>query len=163
MTFNKDVVNSYYAGVDLNPHPSFNLSVYYSLAAARGLMQTDGVNCQIGNGPNAACRTNFPNWRLDSAASPAVTFNFPDTASRLHEVVAVARFKLTTNVIPKVEYRYQRFDYRDFQTSVMNPNAFVGPLVDPAGSTGLQRMLFLGADNPGYKVHVLSGTVEYRF
>jgi opacity protein-like surface antigen len=92
-----------------------------------------------------------------------VTFNFPDNMSRLHEVTAVAKINLTRNLSPKVEYRYQRFDFRDFQTSVMNPFAYAGPLVDPAGATGLHRMLFLGADTPGYKAHVLTVTLEYRF
>ena len=126
-------------------------------------MFTDGVNCQVGSGPNDYCRTNFPNWRLDTATNRAVTFSFPQNVSRLHEVDAFVKFQLTKNLFPKFEYRYQRFDYNDFQTSVMNPNAYVGPLIDPGGSTGLQRMLFLGADTPGYKAHIFKATLEYHF
>jgi opacity protein-like surface antigen len=92
-----------------------------------------------------------------------VTFNFPENVTRLHEVTVIAKFKLTDNLIPKFEYRYQRFDSKDFQTSRMNPYAYVGPVVDPGGTTGLQRMLFLGADAPGYEAHVLRATLEYRF
>jgi hypothetical protein len=69
-------------------------------------MLTDGVNCQVGNGPNDYCRSNFPNWRLDSATVPAVTFNFPESVSRLHEVNAIVKFKLSNNLTPKLEYRY---------------------------------------------------------
>jgi hypothetical protein len=58
---------------------------------------------------------------------------------------------------------YLRFGYKDFQTSVMNPYAYVGPAIDPGGTTGLQRMLFLGADTPGYRAHVLSVTLQYHF
>ncbi|MBI2816559.1 MAG: MtrB/PioB family outer membrane beta-barrel protein [Acidobacteria bacterium] len=163
MTFNKDIVDSYFVGTDLMFHKNVNVSLYYNLAATKGTMLTDGVNCQIGNGPNDYCRTNFRNWRLDNATNPAVTFNFPDTVSRLHEVSAIAKFRLTSNLIPKFEYRYHRFDYKDFQTSVMNPYAYVGPVIDPGGTTGLQRMLFLGADTPGYKAHVFSATLEYHF
>lgn len=163
MTASKDIVDSYFVGTDLTIGKELQVSVYYGLSASKSTTLSEGVNCQIGNGPNDFCRTNFPNWRLDSAANPAVTFNFPENVTRLHEVTAVARFKLTDRLAPKFEYRYQQFDNKDFQTSVMNPYAFVGPTIDPAGTTGLQRMLFLGADTPGYKAHVLKGTLEYRF
>ena len=45
----------------------------------------------------------------------------------------------------------------------MNPNAYVGAVIDPGGTTGLQRMLFLGADTPGYKAHIFKATLEYHF
>lgn len=163
MTLINDVVDSYYLGADVTLRRNLNFSVYYSLASSSGTTWTDGVNCQIGDGPNAYCRTNFPNWRLDTAASPVVSFSFPDTSSRLHEVTAVARFKLTSNFVPRFEYRMQRFAYKDYQTSVVNPLAYVGPTIDPGGATGLQRMLFLGADIPGYRAHVFSFTLEYHF
>jgi hypothetical protein len=163
MMSSKDIVDAYYVGTDLTVHKKVNVSLYYSLAASKGTMLSDGVNCQVGNGPNPYCRTNFPNWTLDSSTTPVVTFNFPENVTRLHEATAVAKFKLTDNLIPKFEYRYQRFDYKDFQTSVMNPNAYVGPVVDPTGTTGLQRMLFLGADTPGYKAHIFKATLEYHF
>ena len=74
-----------------------------------------------------------------------------------------AKFQLRKNLYPKFEYRYERVDYKDFQTSVMNPNAYVGAVIDPGGTTGLQRMLFLGADTPGYKAHIFKATLEYHF
>jgi hypothetical protein len=163
MMNSKDIVNSYYVGTDVTFRKNVNVSLYYSLAAASGIMLSDGVNCQIGNGPNAYCRTTFPNWRLDNATNPVVTFNFPENVTRLHEVRAIAKFKLTDKITPKFEYRYQQFNNQDFQTSMMNPYSYVGPLVDPAGTTGLQRMLFLGADVPGYKAHVFSATLECHF
>jgi putative beta-barrel porin MtrB/PioB len=163
MTASKDIVDSYYAGTDLTMLKKLHVSVSYGLAATKSTTLSDGVNCQIGNGPNDFCRLNFLNWRLDSAANRAVTFNFPENVTRLHEVSTIVKFDLTKNVVPKFEYRYQRFDDKDFQTSVMNPFAFVGPAIDPAGTTGLQRMLFLGADTPSYKAHVFLATLEYRF
>ncbi len=164
MTASKDIIDAYFVGTDLTlPKKKAQVSLYYSLAATKSTTLSDGVNCQIGNGLNAYCRTNFPNWLLDSAATPAVTFNFPENVTRIHEVSVIAKFNLTNNLIPKFEYRYQRFDDKDFQTSVMNPYAFVGPAVDPGGTTGLQRMLFLGADTPGYRAHVFTATLEYHF
>lgn len=163
MTVTEDVVDTYIVGTDLNLGKKLSMSMYYSLAAAKGNSFTDGMNCQIGNGPNAACRTNFPNWRLDSAASQAVTFSFPENVSRLHEANLILRFKASENFTPKFEYRYLRSDYNDYQTSVMNPYSFVGPSSDPSGSTGLQRMIFLGADTPGYKAHVFTVSLSYSF
>jgi opacity protein-like surface antigen len=83
--------------------------------------------------------------------------------SRLHEANVIVKFKASENLTPKFEYRYQRSDYRDYQTSVMNPYSFVGPSIDPGGSTGLQRMIFLGADTPGYKAHVFTVSLSYSF
>ena len=163
MTASKDIIDSYFVGFDLLPNKKFQINLYYGLSATKSTTLSNGVNCQVINGPNANCRNNFPNWRLDTAASPAVTFDFPENVTRLHEVGAILKLKLTENVVPKFEYRYQRSDYKDFQTSVMNPFAFVGPAADPGGATGLQRMLFMGADTPGYNVHVFTATIEYHF
>lgn len=163
MMLSDDTIDSYFLGTDMTFRKDVNVSLYYNLAAANGTMVSDGVNCQIGNGPNPYCRTNFPNWALDTATNPAVTFSFPENVTRLHEVRAIAKFKLSDRLVPKFEYRYERFRNKDFQTSMMNPFSYVGPAVDPAGTTGLQRMLFLGADVPGYRAHVFSVTVEYHF
>jgi hypothetical protein len=163
MTLERDVIDTYTVGTDLVLNKKLNVSLYYTLAASKGNTFSDGVNCQIGNGPNDTCRTAFPNWRLDTAANRAVTLSFPENVSRLHEANVIVKYKLSESLSPKFEYRYQRFDYKDFQTSVMNPYAFVGPLVDPAGTTGLQRMLFLGADTPGYRAHVFTVTLAYSF
>ncbi|MBI3209320.1 MAG: MtrB/PioB family outer membrane beta-barrel protein [Candidatus Solibacter usitatus] len=162
-TLTRGIVDTYTVGADLSLHKRLNVSMYYSLAASKDNSFTDGVNCQIGAGPNDYCRTNFTNWMLDSAVNRVVTFSFPETVNRLHEVDVFAKFQLSKSLYPKFEYRFERVDYKDFQTSVMNPTAYVGPVIDPAGTTGLQRMLFLGADTPGFKVHVFKATLEYRF
>ncbi len=162
-TLARDRVDTWSVGTDLGVRKKVDVSLYYSLSSAKGNLLTDGVNCQVGNGPSSYCRSNFPNWRLDTAANQAVTFNFPDTSSKLHELDAIARFRLTNNIVPKFQYRFQRFEYSDFQTSVMNPYSYVGPAADPAGTTGLQRMLFLGADTPGYRAHVFVFSLEYHF
>ena len=163
MTLERDIVDTYTLGTDLALHKKLDVSLYYSLSASKGNTFSDGVNCQIGNGPNDSCRTGFVNWKLDAATNPAVTLSFPETISRLHEANVIVKYKMSENLSPKFEYRYQRFDYKDFQTSVMNPYSFVGPLADPAGTTGLQRMIFLGADTPGYRAHVFTGTLTYSF
>jgi hypothetical protein len=47
--------------------------------------------------------------------------DIPNTVSRSHDIGAIFKFKLTKNVMPKLEYRYQQFDSRDYQTTAMTP------------------------------------------
>jgi hypothetical protein len=115
--------------------------------------------------------------------------NYPQTATRIHEVAAVFKFKLSENLMPKFEYRFQQFDNRDYQTSPMtpymgcvgagsvvvappcvnvgtnlavkSPNAFYPGFV--VGDTAAARYLFLGADQPSYRSHMITATLEYHF
>jgi hypothetical protein len=91
--------------------------------------------------------------------------------------------------MPKFEYRFQQFDNRDYQTSAMTPYmgcigagsvSVQAPCVNVGatvavksptanypyfvvGDTAAARYLFLGADQPSYRAHVFTGTLEYRF
>jgi hypothetical protein len=90
--------------------------------------------------------------------------------------------------MPKLEYRYQQFDNRDYQTSAMTPYmGCIGTTAAPVtgcpsaaanvaipqpssfypgfvvGDNSAARYIFLGADQPSYRVHVLSATIEYQF
>jgi hypothetical protein len=115
--------------------------------------------------------------------------DYPQTATRIHEVAAVLKFKLTPNLTPKLDYRYQQFDNRDYQTSAMTPYMGcigAGSIVVSApcinvganlsvkspspfypgfvvGDTGAARYMFLGADQPSYHTHIITATLEYRF
>jgi len=51
-----------------------------------------------------------------NAATP-----YPMTVNRTHEVALVLKYKLTNSLTPRLEYRYQQWDNRDYQTSVMTP------------------------------------------
>ena len=92
-------------------------------------------------------------------------------------------------MLPKLEYRYQQFDNRDYQTTPMTPYigcvgagavvvsppcVNVGPTLavqSPSphypgfvvGDTAAARYLFLGADQPSYHAHIITATLEYRF
>src|SRR5947209_9361060 len=112
--------------------------------------------------------------------------NYPETTTRIHEVAAVFKYKLTANLMPKFEYRYQQFDNRDYQTTPMTPymgcigaGAVVvsAPCVNVGttvaaklpsafypyfvvGDTAAARYLFLGADQPSYRTHIFTATLE---
>ncbi|MGI9102505.1 MAG: MtrB/PioB family outer membrane beta-barrel protein [Terriglobales bacterium] len=168
LTANKDVVNSYYGGVDITTNKKLDFSLYYSLSAGQSFSFSDGVNCQTSATAQGYCDTRFSNWNLDQAAFPAVNLGYPQNVNRIHEVGAIVRFKLTQNVIPKFQYIYRQNDSLDWQTQV-NPYSFVGTTpnvlgyADPTGATAIQKMLWLGADQPSYRAHIFSATLEYHF
>jgi hypothetical protein len=162
LTAPKDVVNSYYGGVDVTASKKLDFSVYYSLSLSQSFVNADGVNCQIGAGRNSYCDTHFTNWSLDAATNPAVNFGYPQNVNRIHEVGAIARFKLTEHVVPKFQYIFRQYANNDWQTGVINPYSFV-IANDPTAATAVQKQLFLGADQPSYRAHVFTATLEYHF
>jgi hypothetical protein len=106
--------------------------------------------------------------------SPDYGLNYPESITRLHQVVAQVRFKISKSLTPKFEYRFEKFDDLNFQTASnpqfadpyaggLNPYMYAGPAIDPNGVTGTQKYLFLGADTPSYHAHIFAATLEYRF
>ena len=96
-------------------------------------------------------------------------YNYPNTTNRLHQIVMSAKFPLSKNFTPRIEYSFQRYDQRDWQSDIMLPymSAFdPGTSYSPTASGfggGAQKYLYLGADTPSYKVHLLTGTLEWHF
>ena len=104
-----ELVDIWTAGADTNLSKKIYFSTYYSLSAARSNTFSRFLgNPAITTGANAFILVGT------SAAT-----NYPESVNRLHEVVAVFKYKLTKNLMPKFEFRYQQFDNKDFQTSPM--------------------------------------------
>jgi hypothetical protein len=106
-----DHVHIFTVGWDVRMGKKTSFNTYYSLSAAKGNVHsrpfgdstiTTGADKFLLTGTNAAV-------------------NYPETTSRNHEVVAIFKYKLTKNLTPKIEYRYQQFDSADYQTSAMTP------------------------------------------
>ena len=170
-----DHVHIYSAGGDIHLGKKAYLNTYYSLSAVKG-----NVNSTPFGDPTI---TTGPDKFLLTGTNAAV--NYPETTSRTHEVVVILKYKLTKNLEPKIEYRYQQFDNRDYQTSAMTPymgcvSGITGtpvpgctsPLLGTpspyypyfvVGDTSAARYLFLGADQPSYRAHYLAATLEYHF
>ena len=170
-----DHVHIYSAGVDVHLGKKAYFNTYYSLSAAKG-----NVDSRPFGDPTI---TTGPDKFLLTGTNAAV--DYPETTSRTHELVAILRYKLTKNLEPKIEYRYQQFDNRDYQTSAMTPymgcvSGLTGSPVpgctDPligtpspyypyfvVGDTSAARYLFLGADQPSYRAHYLAASLEYHF
>ena len=105
----QDPVDIYTGGVDMYLGKKAYLTAYYSLAAGKGNVSsrplgdptvTTGADAFLLTGTNAAA-------------------NYPETVNRNHEVAVIFKYKITENLIPKIEYHYQQWDYKDYQTSPM--------------------------------------------
>jgi MtrB/PioB family decaheme-associated outer membrane protein len=163
-------------GFDTQMSKKVSFDTYYSLSAAKGHVDSRPLgDPTITTGPDKFLLIGT------NAAVP-----YPETVSRNHEVVAIFRYKLRPNLTPKIEYRYQQWDNRDYQTSAMTPYmGCVSPL-PPAppvpgcsspllgtpspyypffvvGDTSAARYLFMGVDQPSFRAHYIAGTLEYSF
>jgi MtrB/PioB family decaheme-associated outer membrane protein len=172
----RDRVDIYSVGSDFTLGKRSWFTTYYSLSAAKG-----NVNSRPLGDPTLL--TGADKFLL---VTTNAAVDYPQTTHRLHEFGAVFKYRVTKNISPKVEYRYQQNDIKDYQTSAMTPYmgcvspvppgaavpGCTSPLIGTAspfypyfvvGDTGAVRYLFLGADQPSYRVHNISFTVEYRF
>ncbi len=202
----RDFLHVWATGVDLNLGKKFYVSTYYSLAAAKGFVFTRALGTQPANFlTNPTPRDPAPLAQIDRfmMTTTSAATDYPELVNRSHEFTVTFKFKLRKNILPKLEYRYQQFDYQDYQTSPMTPyvgcvattgvpaaggptgspsiaatNAPGCPVLGPTtassipspfypysvvGDTGAARYYFLGVDQPSYKAHNFSASIEYRF
>ncbi|MBZ5539119.1 MAG: MtrB/PioB family outer membrane beta-barrel protein [Acidobacteriia bacterium] len=188
----RERVDIWSAGVDTYVGKKAYITAYYSLSAARGNVFSSFLGDPI-NHPNLPLANDPDRFMLvgTNSATP-----YPETVNRNHEVVVILKYKLTKNLLPKIEYRYQQWDNKDYQTSPMTqymgcvsaagppPGSVVGcttPLLTSAtsatpvgvvspfypgfvvGDNSSARFLFLGVDQPSYRAHYLTATLEYHF
>jgi hypothetical protein len=182
----RDVFDTYAAGIDVYAWKKFYFTPYYSLSQGIGKIDSRF----LGN-PNLLTAGDPDKFVLvgSSAAVP-----YPNSITRIHEFAAVFKYKLTKNLVPRLEYRLQQFDNRDAQTSAMTPymgciSPASGTLVNGCpprqligttspnptfvsspfypgfvvGDTSAARYIFLGVDQPSFRVHMVTATLEYRF
>ena len=149
-------VDVWTVGADTYVGKKVYFTTYYTLTAgtANTLSRFLGVNGVDPNGTNCAFQiggvNNAAGCRFLLVGGTAAT-NYPESVSRLHEVAAVFKYKLTKNLWPKFEFRYQQFDYKDQQTSPMTQ--YMG-CVSGAGTPGSVpgcpvAMLTAGNSNAG--------------
>ena len=105
----REPVDIYSVGVDTYFGRKAYFTTYYSLSAGKGNVFSRPLgDPTITTGPNQ--------FALNGTNSAT---NYPETVNRNHEVVVVFRYKLTERLAPKIEYHYQQWDYKDYQTSPM--------------------------------------------
>jgi hypothetical protein len=136
----RDLFDTYAAGVDLYLRKKIYLSAYYSLSAGKGLVGSRFL------GDSTRLTTGDPDKFILVGSSAAVPY--PNTTTRIHEFTVVFKYKLTANLMPKLEYSYQQFDNKDYQTSPMTP--YMG-CISPATGTlvnGCPVRMLTGSTSP---------------
>jgi len=113
--------------------------IFYSLSMAKGNINTRTLGNPL-----------LPGFLVTAIQ------DYPETGNRFHTVTGAVRYPLGKAVFSRVEYRYERYDRADFQIAGISP--YMAPF-DPRTSTSI----LLGADVPGYHVHIVSLSLEYRF
>ena len=106
----REPVDIYTVGADTYFSKKIYFTAYYTLSAGRGNVDSRPLGDPTINTPG-------PNQFLLNGTNAAV--NYPETVNRNHEVVIVFKYKLTEKLTPKLEYHYQQWDYKDYQTSPM--------------------------------------------
>jgi hypothetical protein len=128
-------VDIWTVGADTHLSKKVYFTTYYSLSAGRANTFSRFLGDPVGH-PYLPL-ANDPDRFTLVGTSAAVSY--PETTTRQHEVVAVFKYKLSKHLWPKIEYRYQQFDNRDAQTSMMtqymgcvSPTPISFPTVSPA-------------------------------
>jgi len=124
-------------------------TTYYSLSAGKGNVFSRPLgDPTITTGPNQ-----FALIGTNSAT------NYPETVNRNHEVVVVFRYNLTERLAPKIEYHYQQWDYKDYQTSPMTQYmGCVSPI--PNGSPGYECCARMHHSDPDIQHSQSNGSRE---
>ena len=162
----REPVNIYTVGADTHFGKKAYLSAYYSLSAGKGNVDSRPLG-------DPTLTAQGPNQFLLTGTNAAT--NYPETVNRNHEVDVLFKYKLTEHVMPKIEYRYQQWDYKDYQTSAMTqymgcvspiPN---GPPVTNAVSGCTTPILTsntpnpVGVTSPFYPYYVVGDTSAARY
>jgi MtrB/PioB family decaheme-associated outer membrane protein len=135
-----DRINTGSAGISISRlRRGLTFDAFYSLAAVKGRINTRA----LGNPALAGF--------LVTTAQ-----DYPETSSRFHTLTGAVRYRLGSNLYSKISYVWERYDRTDFQLQYLTPNM---SSFDPKMNTSI----FLGADVPGYQVHIVSASLEYRF
>jgi MtrB/PioB family decaheme-associated outer membrane protein len=106
----REPVNIYTVGADMYFGKKVYFTTYYSLSAGKGNVFSRPLG-------DPTITANGPDHFLLVGTNAAV--NYPETVNRNHEVVVIFKYKLSEKLTPKLEYHYQQWDYKDYQTSAM--------------------------------------------
>jgi len=101
-------------GVDLYLGKKAYFTTYYSLSATKGNVLSHFLGDPTIIGTAAA-----PNPNSFALTGTNAAVDYPETVNRLHDVGVIFKYKLTENLAPRIEYHYQQWDNKDYQTSPM--------------------------------------------
>jgi len=159
----REAVDIYTAGVDMYFGRKINLSTYYSLSATKA-----NVNSRPLGDPTILTG---PDTFLLTGTNAAV--DYPLTVNRLHDVAIIVKYKVTERFAPRIEYHYQQWDNKDYQTSPMTqymgcvsaapPAAPVVGCLTPILNNGTSSTPTPGASSPFYPYFVVGDPSSARY
>jgi len=159
----REPVDIYSGGVDLYFGKKAFFTTYYSLSATKGNV----LSQPLGDPTILAGANQF----LLIGTNAAV--NYPETVNRIHEFAVIFKYKLRENLTPKIEYRYQQWDNKDYQTSVMTqymgcvssapPAAPVPGCTTPILNSATSPAPIPGAASPFYPYFVVGDPSAARY
>ena len=159
----REPVHIYTAGADTYFSKKFNFSAYYSLSAAKGNVGSRPLgDPTILAGPNQ--------FLLIGTGSAT---DYPETVNRLHDFAVIFKYKITDRLSPRVEYHYQQWDNKDYQTSPMTqymgcvssapPAAPVPGCTTPILNNATSPSPSPGATSPFYPYFVVGDPSSARY
>lgn len=159
----REPVDIFTAGTDLYLGKKADFSTYYSLSATKG-----NVDSRFLGDPTILAGANQFLLIGTNAAVP-----YPETVNRLHEVAVIFKYKVTEHFTPRVEYRYQQWDNKDYQTSPMTqymgcvsaapPAAPVAGCTTPILNSATSPTPQPGATSPFYPYFVVGDPSAARY
>jgi len=159
----REPVDIYSTGFDTYWGKKISLSTYYSLSATKGTVDSRALG-----DPSVLAGTN---QFLLLGTNAAV--NYPETVNRLHDIGVIFKYKVTEHFTPRVEYHYQQWDNKDYQTSEMTqymgcvsaapPAAPVPGCTTPILNSATSPNPVPGATSPFYPYFVVGDPSSARF
>jgi len=101
-------------GADFYLGKKVYFTTYYSLSATKG-----NVLSRFLGDPTIVGTAAAPNPNSFALIGTNAAVDYPETVNRLHDVAVIFKYKLTENLMPRIEYHYQQWDNKDYQTSPM--------------------------------------------
>lgn len=159
----REPVDIFTVGVDTYFGKKISLSPYYSLSATKG-----NVDSRPLGDPTILTGSNQFLLIGTNAATP-----YPETVNRLHDVGVILKYKVTERFTPRVEYHYQQWDNKDYQTSPMTqymgcvsaapPAAPVAGCTTPILNSSTSPAPLPGATSPFYPYFVVGDPSAARY
>lgn len=159
----REPVDIYSAGIDLYSGKKAYFTTYYSLSATKG---------NVGSRPlGDPTILTGANQFLLLGTNAAV--DYPETVNRLHDFAVIFKYKLSDKLQPRIEYHYQQWDNKDYQTSEMTqymgcvssapPAAPVAGCTTPILNSATSPAPMPGATSPFYPYFVVGDPSAARY
>jgi hypothetical protein len=187
MSIYRDIFDTYATGIDINSGKKFYLSTFYSLSSGKGnVLSTFLGDPTITTGANAfnlnntSAPVSYPEtttrihelavvfkYKLTKSLVPKFEYRFQQFDNKDYQTSAMTPYMGCVSAAPPAALVGAPCNVRILTNTVASPTPTFSP--SPfypffvVGDNSAARFLFLGADQPSYRVHYVAATLEYHF